>query len=101
LSGAEGKVSFRLDADTRVALAAWMDANAMNISQALRMLVATALRENHETYDMAFTKAAFREGVIAGIATFREKLATLTHTAVEKAFSNLDGYLDDLKNRKD
>jgi hypothetical protein len=77
------QASVRLDAPTRLAIEKYMNDTKVNFSQAVRMLVALALREE-EASDMAFRRQAFREGVIKGVAALNERMYEAIESALEE-----------------
>jgi len=68
-------IGVRLDENTRTELQKYMQLNNMTLSQALRMLLALALRDETTNPELAFRAAAFREGLVLGVAQVREKLS--------------------------
>ena len=84
------RVNVRLDAETRAQLFKYMRANSATLSQAMRVLLAVSLRDEATSPEAAFRAAAFREGVIRGIALVRERLTTATTEAVQSALSDLE-----------
>lgn len=79
-------LTVRLDAPTRDALGEYMAANGMNLSQAVRVLLALALRDENESPDKAFRAAAFREGVTAGAA----KLSEVVQDSIKRALGDME-----------
>lgn len=80
----------RLDEETESAIDRYAADREMTRSQATRVLLALALREADEGAEIAFQKASFREGVIAGMASFRKNLVGATQDAVESALGDMD-----------
>lgn len=66
----------RLDASSRQGIGDYMERTGMTFSQAVRVLVALALREEGQNADMAFRAAVFREGITSGEAVLLERLQT-------------------------
>lgn len=83
-------LSVRLDDETRAALARYTEANEMKVSQAVRVLLALALREEGASGDETFRRAAFREGIQAGVATIKEKFTSSVALAVTAALGEMD-----------
>lgn len=81
------KKSLRLDVPTLEALEEYRERNGMSFSQALRVLLALALREEGESSDAAFRAAAFREGVLSGVAS----VSVHVQKAVKAALDELEG----------
>lgn len=81
-----GASTVRLDEQTLEAVHRYMDAHGMTFSQAIRMLVALALKAENEDADAVFRAQAFREGVRAGAAALSERV----QTAMKDAFSDFE-----------
>lgn len=81
-----GRVSVRLDDVTRAALADYMVQHQLTLSQATRVLLALALKDESEDPDVVFRSAAFREGLVLGVAQIRKVIAT----SLDEALSHLD-----------
>jgi len=71
-----------------------MQKHSMTPSQACRMLLALSLREE-EKADVAFRRAAFREGVTLGVRSIRKNLTRAVSEAVGTSFGDMDAYGDD------
>lgn len=68
------RVTIRLDGPSRAAILGYMQRNSMSLSQALRILIAIGLRDEGQSADATFRAAAFREGIIHGVARIKEQL---------------------------
>jgi len=66
-----------------------MRKNQMTVSQSIRVLLALSLRDENTSPESAFRAAAFREGLILGVAKIREKLTIATQAAVASALGEL------------
>jgi len=84
------QLSVLLDDDTRASLGAYMERNEMTVSQATRILLALALREEGASGDDTFRRAAFREGLHLGMAKMKEKFLTSVQQAVTEALGDMD-----------
>lgn len=89
MAEAPSRSSIRLDADTRAALTKYMQGTGMTFSQAMRVLLALALREESQSADIVVRSAAFKEGVRAGIAA----LSSRTHEIVQTVMQDFKEYL--------
>lgn len=85
-------LSVLLDDDTLAGLNAYMANNAMTTSQATRVLLALALREEGKSVNTAFRAAAFREGLKHGVAVFKEKVTTSVQAAYAEALGEMDSF---------
>lgn len=83
--------SIRLDVPTREALEAYREKNGMSFSQALRVLLALALREEGESSDVAFRAAAFREGVVSGAAAVSVHVQKALSAAMDELAFRVSG----------
>jgi hypothetical protein len=84
------RINVRLDVPTRGALGSYLAANRMTISQGVRVLLALALREDSESPERALRAAAFREGLVAGIAEIRNRVTTAIRLSIEAALAELE-----------
>ena len=73
-------------------MSAYMEQNGMTTSQAVRMLLALALREEGQSPDQVIHRAAFREGVQLGVSKLKEKFTTSVQQAVSEALGEMDAY---------
>ncbi len=79
------RVTVRINAELRTALAAFCSKNNMRLSSTLRTLLFVALKADAMGgTDAAFKAAAFREGVVEGSAAFKRNLQeAITKTMAE------------------
>lgn len=83
------KLSVRLDEPTRAAISEYATANGMNTSQAVRVLLALAMRGEQDA-DTAFRQAVFKEGVILGLARLREHFTSEVQGMARRALAGLE-----------
>ena len=67
-------INFRISLELRDSLYDYLKASGMTLSQGLRTILATALRSDHQSYEIAFQRAAFREGLMRGLAEIRPRI---------------------------
>ena len=87
----DNRIDVRLDETTFAQFTAYAELHQMTSSQACRMLLALALRDE-QSADVAWRKAAFREGVTLGVRAIRKNLTTAVSTAVKAAFGDMDAH---------
>jgi hypothetical protein len=77
---ASGILHVRIDAAARGRLDIYAKSNGMTTSQAARAALAVGLREAEEKLDAAFSRQAFREGLIAGEQKILEAMRSAVNT---------------------
>jgi hypothetical protein len=65
---------------------------APNLSQGVRILLSTSIREQDEVLSVAFRQAAFNEGITAGVAKVREQLERSLNIGVNAALGALGDF---------
>lgn len=77
----------RMDAETREKISEYMDRHEISSqSQAIRVLLAVALRDQDQSIGDAFETASFKEGVIKGVSAIRARL----RDAMDSALGDLE-----------
>jgi len=92
--GVPDRITLRIDKPMRQRLAQEMEMTGATLSQTLRVALAMGL-EQEEELPVAFRRASFKEGVVAGIAAFREAGGDgneITHRALGGVDSALAGW---------
>lgn len=84
------KFSVLLDDETRAGVDAYATSNQMTNSQAVRVLLSLALKDENATADAAFRAAVFREGVTMGLSRVRERFNESMHDVAQKALGDLE-----------
>ncbi len=90
---AKRNINVHLSADLRDRLQAYMDAQGMSISQAVRVLLELALGDMGLRPEDVFKSASFREGVYQGVQAFKVRM--------QQAFAEAMADLDHSNNTKE
>lgn len=84
------KFSVNLDAELQEALSAYAAGMGMTPSQAVRVLLAQALRESTESSQGAFRAAAYREGALLAVGRMRAHFNQAMHSLMERTMADID-----------
>jgi len=83
-------IGFVPDPELRAAFEQYRAAVGMTTSQAARVLLALALKQERDQ-DTTFREASFREGVTAGVAAVRKRLGDVLAGAMGDLETHLNG----------
>jgi len=87
-------IQIRIDKVLQDALSTYMVTNNMTISQATRVLLTIGLNAETANPDGVFHAAAFREGVLQGLGTVKEKIGSAINKALKEIGSEIEGSPD-------
>lgn len=77
----ENAISFLMDPELRAAFEAYKKATSTNTSQAARILLAIALKQE-SNHDLTIRRASIREGVTLGVRAVKRRLGDVLTQAL-------------------